>query len=73
MSRQADPLDNAPMEGFLHTLKTELAHHRTYRTRDKAKRDLFACIEGLCNRRRLHPALGYLTPVQAEERAARAA
>ncbi len=73
MSRRANPLDNAPMESFFHTLKTELVHHRTYTTRDEAKRDLFACIEGFYNRQRLLSALGYLTPVQAEERAARIA
>jgi len=73
MSRRANPLDNAPMESFFHTLKTELVHHRIYMTRDEAKRDLFAYIEGFYNRHRLHSALGYLTPVQAEERAARVA
>jgi len=35
MSRRANPLDNAPMESFFHTLKTELVHHRTYATRDQ--------------------------------------
>ncbi|WP_299443231.1 hypothetical protein [uncultured Rhodospira sp.] len=35
-----------------------------------AKRDLFASIEGYYNRRRLHSALGYITPEQAERRAA---
>ena len=40
--RWANPLDNAPMESFFHTLKTELVHHRTYVTRDEAKRDLFS-------------------------------
>ncbi len=73
MSRRASPLDNAPMESFFHTLKTELVHHRTYTTRDEAKRDPFAYIEGFHNRHRLHSALGYLTPVQAEKRAARVA
>ena len=56
LSRQASPLDNAPMESFFHTLKTELMHHRTYATRDKAKRDLFAYVEGFYNRQQLHPA-----------------
>jgi len=69
MSRRANPLDNAPMESFFHTLKTELVHHRTYQTRDEAKRDLFAYVEGFYNRPRLHSAIGYLTPVQAEKQA----
>jgi len=47
MSRRANPLDNAPMESFFHTLKTELVHHRTYATRDETKRDLFSYIEEL--------------------------
>ena len=70
MSRRANPLDNAPMESFFHTLKTELVHHRTYTTRDEAKRDLFAYVEGFYNRQRLHSALDYHTPDQAERRAA---
>ena len=73
MSRRANPLDNAPMESFLHTLKTGLVHHRTCATRDEAKRDLFAYVEGWYNRQRLHSALGYMTPIQAEERATRVA
>ena len=73
MSRRANPLDNAPMESFFHALKTELVHHRTYATRDEAKRDLFSCMEEFYNRRRLHSSLGYRTPVQAEQRALRVA
>ena len=69
MSRRANPLDNAPMESFFHTLKTELVHHRTYATRDEAKRDLFSYVEGFYNRQRLHSALDYRTPDQAERQA----
>jgi putative transposase len=46
MSRKADCYDNAPMESFFHTLKTELVHHQHYATRDDARRDIFAYIEG---------------------------
>ena len=42
MSRKGDCYDNAPMESFFHTLKTELVHHRQYATRTEAKRDIFA-------------------------------
>jgi len=70
MSRRANPLDNAPMESFFHTLKTELVHHRTYATRDEARRDLFSYVEGFYNRQRLHSALDYRTPDQAEQQAA---
>ncbi len=73
MSRRANPLHNAPMESFLHTLKTELVHHRTYATRDEAKRDLFAYVEGFYNRQRLHSALDYHMPNQAERQAERVA
>ena len=70
MSRKGNCWDNAPMESFFHTLKAELVHHAAYATREAAKRDLFAYIEGYYNRQRLHSALGYLTPEQAELQAA---
>jgi transposase InsO family protein len=50
MSRKADCYDNAPMESFFHTLKTELVHHRKYQTRAEAQPDIFAFIEGFYNR-----------------------
>jgi transposase InsO family protein len=70
MSRRGDCLDNAPMESFFHTLKTERVHHRIYRTRAEARRDLFGYIEGFYNSRRLHSSLGYISPAEAERRAA---
>lgn len=66
MSRRANCYDNAPVESFFHTLKVELAHQRRWATRDEARRDLFAYLEGYYNRQRLHSALGYRTPEQAE-------
>lgn len=66
MSRKGNGWDNAPMESFFGSLKSELVHHRRYVTREDAKRDLFACIEGYYNRQRLHSAIGYRTPEQAE-------
>ena len=66
MSRTGCCYDNAPMESFFHTLKVELVHQRQWSTRDEARRDLFAYIEGYYNRRRIHSALGYRTPEQAE-------
>jgi putative transposase len=59
--------DNAPMESFFATLKSELVHHRLYHTRDEAKSDLFHYIEGFYNRRRLHSSLGYLSPEAYEQ------
>ncbi len=70
MSRKGDCWDNAPMESFFHTLKVERVHHRVYATRDQARRDLFGYIEGFYNPRRLHSSLGYISPAEAERRAA---
>ena len=70
MSRKGNCWDNAPMESFFHTLKTELVHHKKYATKEDAKRDLFRYIEGFYNRQRIHSALGYLTPEQMEQKAA---
>jgi putative transposase len=70
MSRKADCYDNAPMESFFHTLKTELVHHRQYATRQEAKRDIFAYIEGYYNRTRRHSAIGYISPIEMELKAA---
>src|SRR3990167_6953755 len=70
MSRKGDCWDNAPMESFFHTLKTERVHHRIYATRAEARRDLFGYIEGFYNSRRLHSALGYISPAEMERRAA---
>jgi putative transposase len=66
MSRTGCCYDNAPMESFFHSLKVELVHQRHWTTRDEARRDLFGYIEGYYNRQRIHSALGYLTPEQAE-------
>ena len=70
MSRKGDCYDNAPMESFFHTLKTELVHHRRYATRDEATRDIFAYIEGFYNQTRRHSAIGYISPVEMELKAA---
>jgi putative transposase len=59
--------DNAPMESFFGTLKSELVHHCAYHTRDEAKADLFFYIEAFYNRRRLHSALDYLSPEAYEQ------
>jgi len=59
--------DNAPMESFMGTLKSELVHHRHYQTREEAKPDLFFYIEAFYNRRRLHSSLDYLSPEDYEQ------
>jgi putative transposase len=70
MSRKGNCYDNAPMESFFHTLKTERVHHRQYATRAEAQRDIFAYIEGFYNRTRRHSALGYISPIEMERKAA---
>jgi putative transposase len=62
MSGPGDCWDNAAMESFWSTLKTELVHHEQYATRDQARRSIFEYIEVFYNRKRLHSSLGYLSP-----------
>ena len=59
--------DNASMESFFGTLKSELVHHRSYLTRAEASPDLFYYIEAWYNRSRLHSALGYESPEAYEQ------
>lgn len=65
MSRRGDCYDNAPMESFFATLKTEcLGDTRLASLRDAADH-VTAAIEGFYNRRRLHSSIGYTTPDKA--------
>ena len=57
---------NAVSESFFHTLKTELIHHQTFRSREEAKQAVFEYIEVFYNRERLHSANGYLSPFDLE-------
>ena len=59
--------DNAPMESFFGTLKSELVHHCVYYTRNEAKADVFYYIESFYNRHRRHSALDYLSPEVYEQ------
>lgn len=68
MSRKGNCLDNAAMESFYHTLKTEHVHHYHYKTREEAKRSIFEYIEVFYNRQRRHSYLNYLTPTEFEQR-----
>lgn len=65
MSRKGNCLDNAPMESFFGSLKTELVHRTRYRNRCEAKAALFEYIEIFYNRSRRHSSIGYRTPAQA--------
>jgi putative transposase len=62
MSGKGDCWDNAVMESFWATLKTELVHHEHYATREQARRSIFEYIEVFYNRKRLHSSLGYVSP-----------
>jgi putative transposase len=62
MSHKGDCWDNAAMESFWSTLKTELVHHVDYPTREVARASIFEYIEVFYNRKRLHSALGYQSP-----------
>jgi putative transposase len=62
MSGKADCWDNAVMESFWATLKTELVHHEHYTTRQQARQSIFEYIEVFYNRKRLHSSLGYVSP-----------
>ena len=70
MSAKGAPHDNAVAESFFSTLKNELVHHCVFATRESASRALSAYIELFYNRRRLHQALGYVSPVDFETRLA---
>lgn len=67
MSRKGNCYDNAITETFFHTLKTELMQRTQYRTREEARRSIFEYIEIFYNRRRLHSAIGYCSPVEYEK------
>ncbi len=70
MSRKGNCWDNAPMESFFASLKTERVHHVRYTSRRQAQRDLFDYIEIFYNRKRRHSSLGGLSPVAYEDRLA---
>ena len=66
MGRVGAAGDNAAMESFFSSLKTERTARKTYRTRDDAKADVFDYIERFYNPKRRHSTLGYLSPMEFE-------
>jgi putative transposase len=66
MSRKANPYDNAIMESFFATLKTECFQNQIPKSRREAKLILFDYIETFYNRYRLHSTLGYRSPLEFE-------
>lgn len=67
MSRVGNCYDNAVIESFFGTLKTELVHHEAYPTRAAARQSLFEYIEVFYNRQRRHSTLGYVSPAEYEQ------
>jgi len=66
MSGLAHCYDNAAMESFWSSLKNELVHHEPFANLDEARLAIFDYIELFYNRKRLHSALGYQSPVEFE-------
>ena len=64
MSSKGNCYDNAVVESFFRTLKTELVYFEKYVTREQAKLSIFEYIEVFYNRQRLHSALGYQIPAE---------
>ncbi|MBI3329580.1 MAG: IS3 family transposase [Nitrospinae bacterium] len=67
MSRKGNCWDNAPMESWFHTLKSELIQDLTFNTRREAIAGIFEYMEVFYNRQRIHSALDRLTPSEHEE------
>ncbi|MEV0047657.1 IS3 family transposase [Nocardia rhamnosiphila] len=66
MGSVGDSYDNALMENFFSTLKTELVYRRAWRTRDEAESALFAYIDGWYNSQRIQKKLGWQSPDEFE-------
>jgi putative transposase len=69
MSRSGNVWDNAAMESFFLSLKTERTARKIYRTRDDAKADVFDYIERFYNSKRRHSTIGYLSRMEFKRKA----
>jgi len=68
MGRAGDAYDNALVEAFFATLKSELAALQPWPTRQAARTAVFDYLECWYNPQRRHSALGYLSPIEYERR-----
>jgi transposase InsO family protein len=68
MSRKGDCWDNACVESFFATLKTEEVYQRKYQTRKDARKSIFEYIEVFYNRKRMHSYVDFLCPEEYESR-----
>jgi transposase InsO family protein len=68
MSRRGNAYDNAQAESFMKTLKYEEVYLREYETMTEARASISHFLEAVYNQKRLHSALGYLPPVEFEQR-----
>jgi transposase InsO family protein len=66
MSRRGNCYDNAVMESFFSTVKSELGEH--FDSHGEAKMELFDYIEVFYNQRRRHSTLGQISPAAFEQR-----
>lgn len=66
MGRKGDCWDNAPMESFFHTLKTDLVMHSDYKTPDQARASIFEYMDVFYNRQRRHSTIGHKAPLAFE-------
>jgi len=73
MSRRGNCWDNAVAESFFGSIKSELIHRQTFKTRKEAEISIFEYIEIFYNKQRLHSTLGYVTPCEFEEKGRKAA
>jgi putative transposase len=68
MSRSGNVWDNAAMESFFSSLKTERTARKAYQTRNEARADVFDYIERFYNAIRRHSTIGYVSPVEFERK-----
>ena len=69
MSRSGNVWDDAAMESFFSSMKSERTARKIYRTRDEAKADVFDYIECFYNAKRRHSTIGYKSPMEFEMKA----